>query len=147
AALAPARHRAIRRARRLGTGRSARRLASVLALVRRARRQARRGPARRPELARRFFELEFVPYRVGQDSGAGLFTGYYEPQRRGSRTRLGAYQTPLYGVPYDLVNVDLGLFRENLKGQRIVGKVTAGRLVPYPPRAEIESGLATAVPI
>ncbi len=100
-----------------------------------------------PEPARRFFEVEFVPYRLGQDGGAGLFTGYYEPQLRGSRTRQGAYQTPLYGVPGDLVNVDLGLFRENLKGQRIVGKVTDGRLVPYPPRAEIESGPGVAMPI
>jgi membrane-bound lytic murein transglycosylase A len=96
--------------------------------------------------ARRFFESEFVPYRVAQASGAGLFTGYYEPQLRGSRTRQGPYQTPLYGVPVDLVNVDLGLFRDNLKGQRIVGKVTDGRLIPYPARAEIEGG-ALAVPI
>jgi membrane-bound lytic murein transglycosylase A len=101
-----------------------------------------------PEAARGFFETEFVPYRVGQPAGTGLFTGYYEPQLRGSRTRHDAYQTPLYGVPRDLVNVDLGLFRENLKGQRIVGKVSEGRLLPYPARAEIESaGFGAAAPI
>jgi membrane-bound lytic murein transglycosylase A len=101
-----------------------------------------------PEAARAFFESEFVPYRVGQATATGLFTGYYEPQLRGSRTRHGAYQTPLYGVPLDLVNVDLGLFRESLKGQRIIGKVSEGRLLPYPARAEIEStGLGAAVPI
>jgi membrane-bound lytic murein transglycosylase A len=101
-----------------------------------------------PEAARGFFETEFVPYRVGDGSSPGLFTGYYEPQLRGSRTRHGPYQTPLYGVPADLVNVDLGLFRENLKGQRIVGRVADGRLVPYPARAEIEgAGLGAAVPI
>ena len=98
------------------------------------------------EGARGFFESEFVPYRIG--SGIGLFTGYYEPELRGSRTRHDAYQTPLYGVPGDLVNVDLGLFRESLRGQRIVGKVTDGRLIPYPSRAEIEGGgLSTAAPI
>jgi peptidoglycan lytic transglycosylase A len=101
-----------------------------------------------PEAARRFFESEFVPYRVVQGSGVGLFTGYYEPQLRGSRRRHGPYQTPLYGVPGDLVNVDLGLFRENLRGQRIVGRVTDGRLIPYPTRAEIESvGLAESASI
>jgi membrane-bound lytic murein transglycosylase A len=101
-----------------------------------------------PEAARGFFESEFVPYRVAPGSGAGLFTGYYEPTLRGSRTRHGPYQTPLYGVPGDLVNVDLGLFRENLKGQRIVGKVTDGRLIPYATRAEIESaGFSAAAPI
>jgi len=96
--------------------------------------------------ARRFFESEFVPYRVAQASGVGLFTGYYEPELRGSRTRRGPYQTALYGAPADLVNVDLGQFRENLKGQRIVGRVMDGRLVPYPSRAEIEGG-ALAAPI
>jgi membrane-bound lytic murein transglycosylase A len=94
-----------------------------------------------PEAVRGFFESEFVPYRVvAAGTGVGLFTGYYEPQLRGSRTRHGPYQTPLYGVPGDLVNVDLGLFRENLRGQRIVGKVTDGRLIPYPTREEIEGG-------
>jgi membrane-bound lytic murein transglycosylase A len=100
------------------------------------------------EAARRFFESELVPYRVAPSSGAGLFTGYYEPQLRGSRTRHGPFQTPLYSVPVDLVNVDLGLFRENLRGQRIVGKVSDGRLIPYPARAEIEGiGLSEATPI
>jgi membrane-bound lytic murein transglycosylase A len=101
-----------------------------------------------PETARGFFEAEFVPYRVSYGPSPGLFTGYYEPELRGSRTRHGVYQTPLYGVPGDLVNVDLGLFRESLKGQRIVGRVAAGRLVPYATRAEIESaGFGTATPI
>jgi membrane-bound lytic murein transglycosylase A len=101
-----------------------------------------------PEKARAFFELEFVPYRVTHGSSTGLFTGYYEPQLRGSRTRRGPYQTPLYGVPADLVNVDLGMFRENLRGQRIVGKITDGRLIPYPTREEIESvGVSASTPI
>jgi len=101
-----------------------------------------------PESARGFFEAEFVPYRLSQGSSPGLFTGYYEPQLRGSRTRQGAYQTPLYGVPADLVNVDLGLFRDALKGQRIVGRVTNGRLIPYPARSEIEgAGLSQSMPL
>src|SRR5262245_48131281 len=100
------------------------------------------------QAARAFFETEFVPYRVTQSSGVGLFTGYYEPQLKGSRTKHGPYQTPLYGIPADLVNVDLGLFRDNLKGQRIVGQITNGRLIPYPARADIENGgLAQAKPL
>jgi len=101
-----------------------------------------------PQTARAFFETEFVPYRLVQSSGQGLFTGYYEPQLKGSRTQHGPYQTPLYGIPGDLINVDLGLFRDNLKGQRIVGQVTNGRLVPYPTRADIEGrGLPQAKPL
>jgi membrane-bound lytic murein transglycosylase A len=105
-------------------------------------------PADDAQTVRGFFEAEFVPYRVAQSSETGLFTGYYEPQLNGSRTRHGPYQTPLYGIPADLVNVDLGLFRDNLKGQRIVGQVADGRLVPYPARADIEgSGLPQAKPL
>jgi len=105
-------------------------------------------PSEDTQTVRTFFEAEFVPYRVTQSSGVGLFTGYYEPQLKGSRTQHGPYQTPLYGTPADLVNVDLGLFRDTLKGQRIVGQVANGRLVPYPARAAIESnGLAQAKPL
>ena len=105
-------------------------------------------PAEDSQTVRAFFEAEFVPYRVTQSSGLGLFTGYYEPQLKGSRTKHGPYQTPLYGTPADLVNVDLGLFRDTLKGQRIVGQVANGRLVPYPARAAIESnGLPQANPL
>jgi membrane-bound lytic murein transglycosylase A len=105
-------------------------------------------PSEDAQTVRGFFEAEFVPYRVTQSSGVGLFTGYYEPQLKGSRTQHGRYQTPLYGTPADLVNVDLGLFRDTLKGQRIVGQVANGRLVPYPARAAIESnGLAQAKPL
>ena len=101
-----------------------------------------------PQSGRAFFEAEFVPYRLTQTSGTGLFTGYYEPQLKGSRTKHGPYQTALYGIPADLINVDLGLFRDNLKGQRIVGQVANGRLVPYPARADIEvSGLPQAKPL
>jgi membrane-bound lytic murein transglycosylase A len=98
--------------------------------------------------ARAFFESEFLPYRVTQGASLGLFTGYYEPELRGSRTRKGPYQTPLYGVPPDLVSVDLGLFRDAFKGQRLTGRVVKGRLVPYPARADIVArGIAGATPL
>jgi len=89
------------------------------------------------ERARAFFASQFVPFRVAQGSAPGLFTGYYEPELNGSRTRHGPYQTPLYAVPDDLIAVDLGLFRDTFKGQRLAGRVMNGRLVPYPARAEI----------
>jgi membrane-bound lytic murein transglycosylase A len=96
--------------------------------------------------ARAFFESRFVPYRVAAGrEREGLFTGYYEPLLHGSRRQHSHYQTPLYGTPADLVSVDLGMFREQLKGQRIAGRVENGRLVPYQTRAEIARfGLARA---
>jgi membrane-bound lytic murein transglycosylase A len=75
----------------------------------------------------------------------GLFTGYYEPELHASRIRQGRYQTPVYGFPSDLVNVDLGAFRESLAGEHIAGRVVGRRLVPYDTRAQIDAnGLLTA---
>jgi membrane-bound lytic murein transglycosylase A len=90
---------------------------------------------------RALLEAEMVPFRVrNRDREIGLFTGYYEPLLRGSRRRGGAYQVPLYRRPGDLVAVDLGDFREALRGQRIAGRLAGARLVPYADRAAIEDG-------
>ncbi len=51
------------------------------------------------QAAKIFFENSFEPYAVG---GTGTFTGYYEVAVRGSRSRRGAYQFPVYGTPSDL---------------------------------------------
>jgi membrane-bound lytic murein transglycosylase A len=63
--------------------------------------------------ARDFFESRFTPYAIG---GAALLTGYYEPEISGSRQKHGAFQTPVYGLPSDLVSVDLGRFIPRLAG-------------------------------
>lgn len=92
--------------------------------------------------ARRFFESGFTPYAVR--GGVGLFTGYYEPQIDGRRTRQGAFQIPVHGIPPDLVRADLGQFSEKLKGERIAGRLVGQRLVPYPDRAAIYAGKVEA---
>lgn len=90
---------------------------------------------------RRLVESELQPVAViGDGKPEGLFTGYYEPLVRGSRQKRGAYTTPLYRQPPDLVQVDLGEFRDNLKGQRIAGRVRDGRLRPYEDRGQIDAG-------
>lgn len=95
---------------------------------------------------RQFFEANFTPYAASAGgtrsatSDEGLFTGYYEASLNGSRTRHGAYQYPLRARPNDLVMVNLGDFREELKGQRIAGRVKGGRLKPYETHAEIING-------
>ena len=48
--------------------------------------------------ARTFFELYFSPVLI-EDGKPMLFTGYYEPELRGSRYRGGPYQYPLYSLP------------------------------------------------
>jgi peptidoglycan lytic transglycosylase A len=96
--------------------------------------------------AREFFESRFTPVLVmAGNTAQGLFTGYYEPQILASRTRHGAFQTPIYGLPDDLIGVDLGAFKPELAGQHIEGRIVGHRLVPYPTRAQIDAdGLATA---
>src|SRR5258706_7448408 len=85
--------------------------------------------------ARRFFETNFRPWSVrNQRIPVGLFTGYYEPLLQGSRKRHGSFTVPIYARPPELVIVDLGRFRDTLKGQRIAGLTVKGELLPYPDR-------------
>jgi membrane-bound lytic murein transglycosylase A len=70
----------------------------------------------------------------------GMITGYYEPMMKGARKRGGAYQTPLYAVPEDLVTVELGDLYPALKGERIRGRLQGRRVTPYPDRAQLADG-------
>lgn len=94
--------------------------------------------------ARAFYESFFQPYLVSDlkktKSAQGLFTGYYEAGLRGAKSKGGAYQTPLYKRPTDLVLVGLGEFKNDWRGKRLAGKLKDGRIVPYATRAEIEAG-------
>lgn len=94
--------------------------------------------------ARNFFTQNFTPYAV---AGEALFTGYYEPQIRGSHAPGGAFQTPVYGLPSDLVRADLGLFDPKLKGEHISGRVSGHALLPYPDREEIETAGVKTAPV
>lgn len=95
----------------------------------------------RPAQMKAFIENRFAPYRVSDGGEAeGLFTGYYEASLKGSLTRQGPYQTPLYKRPDDLVMVQLGDFRDHLKGERIAGRVIDGNLKPYESREQIVAG-------
>ncbi|MCK5284891.1 MAG: murein transglycosylase A [Alphaproteobacteria bacterium] len=90
---------------------------------------------------RPFIEEYFQPYKVyAGTKEEGLFTGYYEASLKGARTKYGAYRYPIHARPDDLVMVALGDFRDELKGQRIAGRVINGKLKPYEDRADIVSG-------
>ena len=84
----------------------------------------------------------FVRYLEAVQVGAGtsLVTGYYEPEIAGSRAQTPGYTVPIYRRPNDLIEVDLGLFSDDLKGKRIRGRVDKQRFVPYSDRAEIDGG-------
>lgn len=90
---------------------------------------------------RALLENKLRPYAAESTKGSdGLFTGYYEPLLHASLQQGGPYQTPLYARPDDLISVDLGDFKSELHGQRIVGKVENRKLKPYDDRAAIAVG-------
>ncbi len=77
--------------------------------------------------------------RAADGADTGLITGYYEPLLRGSRTRGGAYQTPLFKVPDDLITIDLASVYPELKSMRLRGRLVGKKVVPYASRADIEA--------
>jgi membrane-bound lytic murein transglycosylase A len=82
--------------------------------------------------ARAYFERSFVPVAVAPGGNdRGLFTGYYEPELRGSRTRSRRFRVPLYARPSDLVVST---------PQHRTGRRVRGRLRPYWTRAQIAAG-------
>lgn len=94
--------------------------------------------------ARQFFESNFTPYQLLQSDGRteGLATGYYEPLLRGSRKPTVRYRHPVYGIPDDLVTLDLPAFGIDAREPRLRGRLDGKRVLPYYERAQIEAGLA-----
>jgi membrane-bound lytic murein transglycosylase A len=115
-------------------------LKAVAALAR-ACTAAQAVPADDAAAARRFFESTFVPYAVIAPDGSktGLITGYYEPVLQGSRERTERFRYPVYGIPKDLVDVDLSSLYPQLKGLRLRGRLDGRKLIPYYSRAEIDA--------
>src|SRR3954463_6324084 len=91
--------------------------------------------------ARSFFEANFTPYAlVSTETGdSGTITGYYEPVLHGSRLRDAVNRFPIFGVPDDLIVVDLTNVAPETRNLRLRGRVEGRRLVPYYTRAEIDA--------
>jgi membrane-bound lytic murein transglycosylase A len=91
--------------------------------------------------ARAFFERGFTPNAVAHKGRPGLLTGYYEPVLKGSRTAQGAYRTPIYKRPPDLVTVVPETHRGAVKAGTLthVRKTEQG-MEPYFTRAQIDQG-------
>jgi membrane-bound lytic murein transglycosylase A len=85
------------------------------------------------EAVRRFFESHFTPYQVVNQDGTehGFITGYFEPLLRGSRAASDRYRYRLYGVPDDLLVVDLSDVHPELQHLRLRGRLDGRRIVPY----------------
>jgi membrane-bound lytic murein transglycosylase A len=92
---------------------------------------------------RSFFEQQFRPWRVlnADATDTGLITGYYEPLIRGSRTATVRYRFPIYGVPDDLLTIDLAELYPQFRGLRLRGKLDGRKVVPYYDRKQIDGGV------
>ncbi|OBU86478.1 murein transglycosylase A [Chromobacterium subtsugae] len=66
------------------------------------------------DAVRRFFENRFTAWKLRDGNrDSGLITGYYEPLLSGSRTRSERTPWPVYGVPRDMVSVDVPISQRN----------------------------------
>ena len=90
---------------------------------------------------RRFFEQNFIPYQLRKPDGReqGTVTGYYVPDLNGSRHPSEVYTSPLYGVPDDMLTIDLADVYPELKHMRLRGRVVGNRVIPYFDRETIEA--------
>jgi membrane-bound lytic murein transglycosylase A len=88
----------------------------------------------------KFIQTHFLVYRsIGRDQlGEVLFTGYYEPHLKGSLRQSAEFHYPIYARPQDLITVDLSLFSEKYKGEKINGRFYQQTVVPYYDRSEID---------
>lgn len=109
-----------------------------------------RAAATDPAAAQEFFHTNFTPWRVttverdadGDEvkrTDTGLMTGYFEPLLYGSRTKQAPFVYPIYGVPDDLLIIDLAELYPELKGKRLRGKLDGRRVVPYDTRGTIQN--------
>ncbi len=95
-----------------------------------------------PENLSQTISENFLIYRATGNNGDEevLFTGYFEPLYDASLTPDEVFKYPLYRNPEDLITADLSLFKEDLKGRKITGRIEGKRFLPYFSRKEIEEG-------
>ncbi len=94
-----------------------------------------------PGLARSL-RREFIWLRAaGRDLfGTVLFSGYYLPVLEGRLRPDGDFRYPIYRVPPDMLEVEIGSFSGQPHGGRLVARVAGRKVVPYYTRAEIDGG-------
>ncbi len=88
-----------------------------------------------------FIRSNYLVYRSVGRNGKGevLYTGYYEPNLKGSLSRSEDYRFPVYARPEDLISIDLSLFNEKYAGEKIIARYTDQKVLPYYSRSEIDS--------
>ena len=96
-------------------------------------------PANRSD-ARAFFQRHFVPMLVRAETGAGLVTGFYEPQVEASPVRTERFVVPLMSRPADLVDVDDANRPPGMDSYLAFARRAPSGLTEYFDRGAIERG-------
>jgi len=96
--------------------------------------------------AKEFFQTNFTPFV--SLSTSSLATGYFEPKIEGSLEKKDEFVYPLYGVPSDLLKIELSKrYKKQLK-HPLRGRLVDGSVKPYFTREEInDNALASQEPI
>ncbi|MBI4051750.1 MAG: MltA domain-containing protein [Elusimicrobia bacterium] len=92
------------------------------------------------ELAQRISQ-DFDVYQSNGKDGLGtvVYSAYYEPTLEASLKKTQEYRFPLYKKPPNLVEAALEDFdASKWKGEKVIGRVQEGKLVPYFNREEID---------
>ncbi len=91
---------------------------------------------------RLFFQTWFSPMAFYKNKPIqGLFTSYFMPTIKGSLVKTANYTVPLYGVPSNLLIVNLEPFKQPaLKKKRIIGRLKNKKIIPFYTREEINHG-------
>ena len=97
-----------------------------------------------PELSpaefKKLVEKDFRPWLVeNKGNPKGKFTSYYEAALRASYRPGPVYKYPIYGIPEDLVEINLQDFDPALPRKKLFGRVEGQKFIPYYTRDEITS--------
>jgi membrane-bound lytic murein transglycosylase A len=95
-----------------------------------------------PINTKEFFETWFQPYSVKSNlTNDHLFTGYYIPLLHANLKKDHKYTIPIYGLPRDLIKINLSSFNNHLPNKTLIGKLQKDHLIPYPDRTAISHGI------
>lgn len=80
-----------------------------------------------------------IPYKlILKEKNDGIFTGYYEAELKGSMKKNAKYNVPVYGRPYDMVQIDLRDFAIETAKPKFFAMIKDGKVVPYVSRKDFE---------
>ncbi len=90
------------------------------------------------EDVRSYLENNLIAYLVSSKGDEqGTFTGYYEASLMGSMKKTERYSVPIYGLPANLLRIDLSAFGIKNEKKQIVGRLEEGRFIPYYTRQDV----------